>query len=485
MDASVYSEAKGEYTKQLTLFIVPAFHRFYMELLQQATTEETQSKRQLWKFQELLSQIPEWNIDKVQREINKLIGDIQCDYLEELLTAVFIAHTKVLTAIRVGNKNKRVQITIPKLDHFLHRALSECSRLLWTSAYLFQSEISPIEKQKNHRQIEQLLHEGIAQAIRGLLPVKNILKDYLTEPENDPDTDAEADAEDDEEEEQVKKSDEKAPELPVQETPVEIPITESVPEPVQETPSTETPVQEPSSDVKQIITSESHEPIQLINIHSEPNESIKEESALPVIKEEPPKEEPVVTAPVPPVIKEETTTQPSEPPTLYVDTETSVGFTDFDQIIQQKGNKTYIDYIEKDRDDIEDEAIGVVEDDVLFEEVAQLEVSEASLDNSAHNILHAQIDPIEWKTELERVGPKLAKFSQQTFSNEWRSHVDQTTSSKNQIEKVLGETQGDLLSMNRNVGDEINRIKTKEKYMNHQFAALSTEHQEVTPLSLP
>ena len=134
---------------------------------------------------------------------------------------------------------------------------------------------------------------------------------------------------------------------------------------------------------------------------------------------------------------------------------------------------------DKDRDDIEDEAIGVVEDDVLFEEVAQLEVSEASLDNSAHNILHAQIDPIEWKTELERVGPKLAKLSQQNFSNEWRSHVDQTTSNKNQIEKVLGETQGDLLSMNRNVGDEINRIKTKEKYMNHQFAALSTEHQEV------
>ena len=139
---------------------------------------------------------------------------------------------------------------------------------------------------------------------------------------------------------------------------------------------------------------------------------------------------------------------------------------------------------EKDRDDIEDEAIGVVEEDVLFEEAAQLDVSEASLDNSAHNILHAQIDPIEWKTELERVGPKLVKLSQQNYNNEWRSHVDQTTSSKNQIEKVSSETQGDLLSMNKNVGEEINRIKTKEKYINHQFAALSSEHQEVRYLSI-
>jgi hypothetical protein len=172
--ASVYAEAKGEYTKQLILFIVPSFHRFFMTCLNQAYEEEANQKRQLWKFQELLSQISEWNVDKVQREIQKIITDIQCDYLEELVTAVFIAHTKVLTAIRIGNKNKRVQITIPKLDHFLHRSLSECSRLLWSSAYLFHNDLSPIEKQKNHRQIEGLLHEGVGQAIRGLLPVKNI-----------------------------------------------------------------------------------------------------------------------------------------------------------------------------------------------------------------------------------------------------------------------------------------------------------------------
>jgi hypothetical protein len=224
MDASVYSEAKGEYTKQLTLFIVPTYHRFFMECLQQAATEEPQAKRQLWKFQELLSQIPDWNMDRVQRETSRLIQEIQCDYLEELLTAVFIAHTKVLTAIRVGNKNKRVQITIPKLDHFIHRALSECSRLLWSSAYLFHSELSPIEKQKNHRQIEQLLHEGIAQAIRGLLPVKNILKDYLAEPDVDQTEDDDAD----DEEEETKKVAE--PE-PVVES-VHVPETVTAPEPL-------------------------------------------------------------------------------------------------------------------------------------------------------------------------------------------------------------------------------------------------------------
>jgi hypothetical protein len=334
MEASVYSEAKGEYTKQLTLFIVPTYHRFFMECLQQAATEEPQAKRQLWKFQELLSQIPDWNMDRVQRETGRLIQEIQCDYLEELLTAVFIAHTKVLTAIRVGNKNKRVQITIPKLDHFIHRALSECSRLLWSSAYLFHSELSPIEKQKNHRQIEQLLHEGIAQAIRGLLPVKNILKDYLAEPDADQTEDDDAD---DEEEE-----------------------TKKVPEPVVETMAVPEPVME-----------------EFAPIHVPEPEPVVE---VPVPESEPePASEQVVEAPSPeqvmgapaqlPIHIEETPEQPSTPaptpvtPTIIVQTEPTVKFTDFDQVIQQRGGKTHIDYVEQDRDMLDEEEIHFIGDE--------------------------------------------------------------------------------------------------------------------------
>lgn len=344
MEASVYSEAKGEYTKQLTLFIVPTFHRFFMECLQQAATEEPQAKRQLWKFQELLSQIPDWNMDRVQRETTRLIQEIQCDYLEELLTAVFIAHTKVLTAIRVGNKNKRVQITIPKLDHFIHRALSECSRLLWSSAYLFHSELSPIEKQKNHRQIEQLLHEGIAQAIRGLLPVKNILKDYLAEPDADQTEDDEAD----DEEEEIKKE---AP--PIE----EVPAPASVPEPVVAPESA--PVPEPISEMI--------EPV--IEAPAVIETPVEVPLPTPVIETVAP--EPAVEAPqLPPTPIEApppTPTPVSTPtpitPTIIVQTEPTVKFTDFDQVIQQRGGKTHIDYVEQDRDMSEDEEIHFIGDE--------------------------------------------------------------------------------------------------------------------------
>lgn len=99
-----------------------------------------------------------------------------------------------------------------------------------------------------------------------------------------------------------------------------------------------------------------------------------------------------------------------------------------------------------DDDIIEEDAVDGIEEEVLFEEPNR--GLDASLDGSAHHILQAAVDPVEWKTELERVTPKL-RANLQLATNEWRSHVDQTVTSKGHIEKALGETQGDLQILNK------------------------------------
>ena len=177
----VYGDAKAEYTRQLCSFLVPALETYFLDLLAEIKANEKEPRRVLWSFQDALKQFPDWNIDKVERETEKIQTATKCDYLEEILTAVFIAHTKVLSAIRLTSKQKKLQITIPKIDHFLHRTMSECARLLWSNAYLFAESGPAIERQKNLRQVEQLLHEGVLQSIRGMLPVKSILKEYLAD----------------------------------------------------------------------------------------------------------------------------------------------------------------------------------------------------------------------------------------------------------------------------------------------------------------
>jgi hypothetical protein len=183
-DISVYGEAKGEYTRQLCVFLVPCLETYFLELLEEAKTSSPAANKVLWHFQTSLQSIPDWNQDKVARETDKIQKDCKCDYLEELLTAVFIAHTKVLSAIRVTTKQKKLQITIPKIEHFLHRVLSDSARTLWTNAFLF-AETNSIEKQKNLRQVSSLLQESVLQGIRGLLPVKSILREYLYDNEGE------------------------------------------------------------------------------------------------------------------------------------------------------------------------------------------------------------------------------------------------------------------------------------------------------------
>jgi hypothetical protein len=282
----VYGEAKAEYTRQLCNFLVPALETYFLDLLASTKESEKDPKRILWVFQDSLKQFPDWNMDKVERETNKISEASKCDYLEEILTAVFIAHTKVLSAIRLTSKQKKLQITIPKLQHFLHRTMSECARLLWSNAYLFNDNISAVERQKNLRQVEQLLNEGVLQSIRGMLPVKSILKEYLSDDVEDSTTTEEANQESAEAIEPVVKEEE---ELKAPPNTPEAPVLSSM-------------------DLSGSVVEETKEEVK---------EETKEEA-----KEEP---------------------KPEGPPTIKIDTEPSVSFTNLNTVFHYDPSKNTID----------------------------------------------------------------------------------------------------------------------------------------------
>jgi hypothetical protein len=293
-ELSVYSEAKSEYTRQLCVFLIPSLETYFLNLLDTAKEQSPTPQKALWQFQNLLQAIPDWNQDKVIRETDIIQTDSKCDYLEELLTAVFLAHTKVLSAIRLNTNQNKMQITIPKLDHFLHRVLSESARSLWTNAFLF-AETSSIEKQKNLRQVASLLQEAIIQAIRGMLPVKKILRQYLQ-------------VDEEEETKPVEKQLQEAEESkPVEE---ETKPVEEESKPVEE----EVKVEEESKPVEEKI--ELEEETKLV----EEEMKVEEEETKPVKCEgEEQDEKPVLE------VQTEEEKKP-EQPTIYIDTKPSVTF---------------------------------------------------------------------------------------------------------------------------------------------------------------
>ncbi len=320
---SVYAEAKGEYTKQLCGFVIPALKSYFLQTFDIAKESEN-PKGPVWAFQDILKEIPDWNIDKVKRESEKIVDMTNCDYLEELLTAVFIAHTKVLSAIRLTSKNKKLQITVPKVDHFLHRTLCDCARLLWSNAFLLKPNIPSIEKQKNLNQMETLLQEGVLQTIRNMLPVKSILREYLQ-------TDNEED-----ENEQVQEE-----EKPVEEKKEEEQKPAEEEKPVEEQKEEEKPVEEEQKPVEE---------------QKEETKPVEEEQKPPVetVPEEAPKVEPVS-------------------PTIVVDTEPSVRFSNIDTVFHPSDPQQHTFKPTTNTDDehiefVDDAAEGIVDS---FEELGE------------------------------------------------------------------------------------------------------------------
>lgn len=177
-NVATYSEARSEYTKQLATLIVPPLVGWFQQLWSRNAANKQQS---LSLFQTECEEIPRWNQDRVHDEVRLLIDRTGCDYMEELMTAVFIAHTKVLTAVRLSKREKKLSITVPKLDHFIHRIFREAARCYWKAPFLFMENGSVVDRQKNVLQIEALAAEAITAAVRSMLPVKQILKDYMEE----------------------------------------------------------------------------------------------------------------------------------------------------------------------------------------------------------------------------------------------------------------------------------------------------------------
>ena len=143
--------------------------------------ENDEVNKYLMTFQELLTRIPKWNNEIISHEKKRIIERSGCNYLEDLITCVHIIQLKVLTCIRVGNKQKKIDISIPKLDDFIHKVYIHCARKIYSNVYLFEKNINPLQIQKNHRELELIVQECLMISIRDSIPTEDIIRAYMDE----------------------------------------------------------------------------------------------------------------------------------------------------------------------------------------------------------------------------------------------------------------------------------------------------------------
>lgn len=175
----VFAQAKIEYTKQLTDVLVSPMYEGLKRVYEQSKSDYANDTNRSFHnlFRNHIERVPKWNTDMIETEVERIEKSSNCDWLDDLITAVFISHTKILASI--GSKTKKINLTIPKTDNFIHKCYINSAREIWKNPYLFDENKSSIEYQRNIKYTEDLIRESIEQTIRKLLPVKNILREHL------------------------------------------------------------------------------------------------------------------------------------------------------------------------------------------------------------------------------------------------------------------------------------------------------------------
>ena len=179
INSPVFAQAKIEYTKQLIdvlkLPLYEGLQKIYNDskrIFADGYEDELPNI-----FRKSIENVPKWNTDIIDNEVDRIIRVSNCDWLDDLITAVFISHTKILASL--GNNSKRVNLTIPKTSNFIHKCYINSAREMWKNPYLFDEGVSSSEYQKNIKYIEDLIKESIEHTVRKALPVKEILRDHF------------------------------------------------------------------------------------------------------------------------------------------------------------------------------------------------------------------------------------------------------------------------------------------------------------------
>ncbi|NXX21954.1 IFT57 protein, partial [Podargus strigoides] len=89
-------------------------------------------------------------------------------------------------------------------------------------------------------------------------------------------------------------------------------------------------------------------------------------------------------------------------------------------------------------------------------------------------ILQSMTDAAEWNLEVERVLPQL-KVTVRTDNKDWRIHVDEMHQHKDGIESFLKETRVYLDKLHNEVTRTLEKINSREKYINNQLEHLVQE----------
>lgn len=189
---NVLVEAKKEYLGQLCLIMVPAMIETFENLYKEAVTM-SKGKKVLIQFQKLLKDVPNWS-DTMSKQHSDNITN-RCAWFSDLLAAVFVACTKILSSVRLKSDGQKISLKLPTNEVFVQTCYNTCAKDLYKDPYVYHEEQSEYSRDETLR---MRFTQCIEMSVKELIPVQQILQTYMsnTDPEKNIDLSDPTDTED-------------------------------------------------------------------------------------------------------------------------------------------------------------------------------------------------------------------------------------------------------------------------------------------------
>jgi hypothetical protein len=140
-----------------------------------------QPEKTLQTFQNLLTRIPQWNVETLDKEVDRITVASKCDYIEDLLLGVFVSYIRAFATLQhVETEHVEIPFESPTLAKFIHALYIACARKCWAQAFLFKTiGVSSEQQARNRRDIEATLEATLGEVIDSFIPWKQISRAYF------------------------------------------------------------------------------------------------------------------------------------------------------------------------------------------------------------------------------------------------------------------------------------------------------------------
>jgi hypothetical protein len=172
---NIMVEAKKEYMNQLYILMCPPMIEVFQDMYDEAA-KLSKGRKTLIMFQKLLKEVPNWSNAMSKQHTDNIAN--RCAWFNDLLAAVFVASTKILSAVRLKADNKKISLKLPSNEVFIQTCYNNVAKDLYKDPYVFHEEQSEYVRDE---ELTRRFSVCIEATVKELIPVQEILQTYMSQ----------------------------------------------------------------------------------------------------------------------------------------------------------------------------------------------------------------------------------------------------------------------------------------------------------------